>query len=255
MKPIPKSLRKKIRQLRHSGKTHREISGLFKVGLGTAFKYSRGIKLTKAQHYLVKKRVYDKVLKNLPREKRVWSKRKGNFLGGTPKYSREKLLEYLKEFNKKNGRIPVKREFMAKYRAFLRVFGTWNKAIEAAGLSPNPVLFAKKYTANDGHRCDSLAEKIIDDWFFARKIKHKINFPYPNSKYTADFKVGDILIEFFGLHGELKSYDQLMEKKLNLVKEYNLKLISIYPKDIFPEFKLDQVFGCLITQNSIKNRN
>ena len=71
MKPIPKSLRKKIRQLRHSGKTHREISELFKIGLGTVFKYSRGIKLTKAQHYLVKKRVYDKFLKNFPKKKRV----------------------------------------------------------------------------------------------------------------------------------------------------------------------------------------
>ena len=42
------------------------------------------------------------------------------------------------------------------------VFGTWNNAISAAGYKPNPVMFARHHIASDGHRCDSLAEKIIE---------------------------------------------------------------------------------------------
>ena len=50
------------------------------------------------------------------------------------------------------------------------IFGSWNNAVEAAGFKPNPVLFAEKHTADDGHHCDSLAEKIIDDWLNSQKI-------------------------------------------------------------------------------------
>jgi len=49
-------------------------------------------------------------------------------------------------------------------------------------------MFAKKYTANDEHHCDSLAEKIIDDWLYARKIEHKRKIHYPDNKaLTVDF--------------------------------------------------------------------
>lgn len=79
-----------------------------------------------------------------------------------PIFSAEKIIEEIKAFNKQNGRIPVKREYHASRVARLW-FGTWNKAIKAAGLKPNPVMFAKKHIAKDGHKCDSLSEKIIDD--------------------------------------------------------------------------------------------
>ena len=132
------------------------------------------------------------------------------------------------------------------YKATRLRFGTWNKAIKAAGFKPHQVLFAKKYIANDGHKCDSLAEKIIDDWLTARKIPHQKNVFYPNSKYTTDFKVRGTFIEFFGLQGELRIYDQYMRKKLRLIRNNNLSLISIYPKDLFPKSKLDYVLKDLI---------
>lgn len=83
-------------------------------------------------------------------------------------------------------------------------------------------------------------QKIIDDWLTARKIVHERNIPYLNTRFTADFKIGDILVEFFGLHGQLKRYDFLMQKKLRLIKKYKLKLISLYPEDIFPSVKLQE---------------
>lgn len=128
----------------------------------------------------------------------------------------------------------------ACYHVARDIFGTWNKAIEAAGFDPNPVMFAKKYVARDGDICDSLAERIIDDYLSRRNIKHVRNYPYPgNGGFTVDFKIGDIWIEFFGLSGQLKRYDFLKRKKIKLAKDVGINLIKIYPKDLFPVGKLE----------------
>jgi hypothetical protein len=116
-----------------------------------------------------------------------------------------------------------------------------------AGFDPNPVMFAKKYYTNDGHRCDSLSEKIIDDWLYARNINHEINYPYPGScGFTTDFKIGKSWIEFFGLSGHLKKYDELKLKKIRLAKLHKLKIIEIYPEDLFPKNRLDIILGKLV---------
>jgi len=108
-------------------------------------------------------------------------------------------------------------------------------------------MFAKKFTANDGHRCDSLSEKIIDDWLYARRIKHKINYPYPgNGGFTADFKVGEYWIEYFGLSGQLKKYDELKGIKSTLAKLHKLNFIEIYPRDLFPKNNLDTILGRIL---------
>lgn len=162
--------------------------------------------------------------------------------------SKELILGWIKDFYKDNTRIPLKRE-SAFYHAARNRFGSWNKAIVAAGFEPNPVMFAKKYIANDGHKCDSLAERIIDDWLFRRKIKHKIHVPYPNNeKFSADFVIDNIWIEFFGLSGELKRYDFLKRKKLHFVKKLGINLISVYPKDLYPKSKLNEVLQKLLVQ-------
>ncbi len=158
------------------------------------------------------------------------------------------IVRLIERFYEKSGRIPLKREF-PHYHAARGRFGTWNNAIKTAGFDPNPVMFANKYVANDGHKCDSLAEKIVDDWLYARNIKHKTNVPYPgNDGLSADFKVGDFWIEFFGLHGQHKKYDELKEKKSKLVKKYNLNLIALYPKHLFPKNKLNKVLKLFIGQ-------
>lgn len=161
-------------------------------------------------------------------------------------YTREIVIGEIRKFTRRHGRIPTKRELNIIYKVARKHFGTWNNAIEASGLKSNPVMFAKKYIANDGHKCDSLAEKIIDDWLYARKIKHERNVPYPSGNgFTADFVVDDYWIEFFGLHGEHKRYDELRREKLKLVKKYRLKLIEVYPKGLFPENLLHETFAVL----------
>ena len=151
------------------------------------------------------------------------------------------ILTKIKEFYKEKGRIPLKKEFSYP-RAARERFGSWNNAIKAAGFTPNPVMFAKKYLANDGHRCDSLAEKIIDDWLFKSNIEHTRAIHYPENKaFTVDFVVNRYYIEFFGLYGEHIRYDELRKEKLALAEKYKLNLIELYPTHLFPINKLDEV--------------
>ncbi|MEK7177628.1 MAG: hypothetical protein AAB705_02270 [Patescibacteria group bacterium] len=156
---------------------------------------------------------------------------------------KEIIIERIKEFYQANGRIPFKQEMWGIYNAVRKIFGTWNKAIIAAEFKPNPVKFANKYIAEDGHKCDSLAEKIIDDWLFTRNIKHETKVPYDYHQMTADFKIGNIYVEFFGLQGQIKKYDKLVKEKEVLWREKNLKVIKIYPSDLFPNNKLGQIFA------------
>jgi|SRR3989344_959593 len=162
----------------------------------------------------------------------------------TPESLKKEVLGKIRKFKRLNGRIPVKKEMYGTYGKARDVFGTWNKAITAAGYKPNPAMFANKYTAKDGHICDSMAEMIIDNWLNSRSITHKRSMPYPEfKKMTCDFVVNKTFIEFFGLIGELKEYDRLAKLKRKLSKKHDLKLIEIKPEHLFPKNKLDQVLG------------
>ncbi len=235
----------RIQAYRRDGYTHRQIAKALNTSIGSAAYYSRGINLTESQKTYVTKINYQKSLGKISLEKRLAASKKGGLNSPNHflvKYTREQIIQIFKEFKKRNGRIPTKKDFVGPYRAVLRIFGTWNQAIQEAGFLTNPVLFFKKHIANDGHKCDSLAEKIIDDWFSSRKIHHERNVKYGNTKFTSDFRVNNTYIEYFGLHGQLKSYDLLMSKKKLLVRKLGLKLISLYPQDLFPKSNLDQVF-------------
>lgn len=154
---------------------------------------------------------------------------------------KQKIISRITSFYNQNNRIPVKKEFYGMYLTARKLFGTWNNAISEAGFCPNPVMFSKIHIANDGHRCDSLTEKIIDDWLFKNNIEHERNVFYPNSRYTADFKINEKFVEFFGLKGELKSYDKNLKIKEKIAKQNNIELIKIYPKDLFPKNNLSNI--------------
>jgi len=140
----------------------------------------------------------------------------------------------------------MKYELSSLYSRARNAFHTWNGAIIAAGLEPNPVRFSKHFIANDGHFCDSLSEKIVDDWLHARKIPHEIKVKYPwNNGMTVDFKVDEYWIELFGLTGQLESYDRLMKIKIEKTKEYHLNLIKLYLSDLFPKNHLEDKLGVL----------
>ena len=130
------------------------------------------------------------------------------------------------------------------YHEYKRIFGSWNKAIRLAGFKSNPVLFAYKFKAKDGHFCDSFTEKIIDDWLYDQKIAHKRNFKYGSTKMTGDFFIlPNKIIEFFGLAGVQNIYDKHIEAKRKFCKKASMDLIEIYPNDIFPINLLNELIN------------
>ena len=165
--------------------------------------------------------------------------------------SSEYIDQEIKQFYKINQRIPLKVEFPHTKTARLR-YGSWNKAIETAGFTPNPVKFAKKHIAKDGHKCDSLSEKIIDDWLYLKSITHEIHIPYHHNNMTADLKINNIFIEFIGLQGVSRVYDRHLMQKENLWKEKGLQVITIYPQDLFPKNRLNEILSLFTnTQTAI----
>lgn len=153
---------------------------------------------------------------------------------------KDEIIIKIRKFNNKFGRVPLKREFKHVIVARKR-FGSWNKAIEAAGFKPNPVMFAKHHIAQDGHVCDSLAEKIIDDWLYDKKIIHERNIPYPEGRLTADFKIGDKIVEYFGLAGEHERYDELKRLKMEIANKYGLNLVQVYPENLYSKEGLEKI--------------
>ncbi len=222
------------RDLRQNGWTHREIVNKLRISLGSAVLWTKGIILTDKQKRAIQERIFKPTFTKERREKlrrlakinlaRFWKH----------PYSKQELLDKIRDFYTEHGRIPLKREFNM-YEEYKLRFGSWNNAIQIAGFDPNPVVYSKKFVAKDGHMCDSFVEKIIDDWLLRNRIVHERNFPYAGTKMTADFTVGKLRIEYFGLAGENEAYDKTIHRKRDFCVREGLKLFEIYPRDLFSD--------------------
>lgn len=161
-------------------------------------------------------------------------------------YTPESIKSCIQKFVSDYNRIPIKSEINYLYRMARVYYGTWNQAIVSAGFEPNPVKFSMHHIAKDGHKCDSLAERIVDDWLYNRNIKHEIHVYYPwNNRMKCDFKVDTFWIEIFGLATQDQKYDLLKKKKLRFVRQYGLRLINLTLKDVY-RGNLDNKLSCLI---------
>lgn len=236
-----KNIKQQAVLLRKNGLTHREIADKLGIGLGTAWLWTKGLYLTSEQKNAVRERRYKTAFTKERREKLSELARKTFAPFWKKPYSKDYLLNKIKQFYAAHGRIPLKREFNM-YQEYKERFGSWNKAIELAGFASNPVIFSKKYRSVDNHLCDSLAEKIIDDYFYKNSVPHKRNVPYPSHpKLKADFVVEDTFIEYFGLSGEIDSYDAAISRKRKICSERNIRLIEIYPNDLFEPNRIEKI--------------
>lgn len=225
-------------RLRKDGRTHREIASELKIALGSAHLWTAGIVLSDDQKAAVfKRRHYHKFT---PEEKAAVVKRlKKAALDA--RESDDELIGKIRSFYELNGRIPLKRELNA-LRIFRDRFGSWNNAIRLAGFDPNPVLFANKFVAKDGHKCDSFTERIVDDWLHRRGIVHDRGVRYGVTKMTVDFFIKpNIAVEFFGLAGVQKKYDSIIPRKRELCEKLGWRLIEIYPRDVFEDNRLPEL--------------
>ncbi len=166
----------------------------------------------------------------------------------TYRISRTTLLSNLIQFTKRLGRTPTRREYYQSTTC-AKEFGSWTKCLIAAGLTPHRSLNQKMYRrriceAKDGHICNSVSELIIDNWLFGNKIKHEKEVLYPIGKHTADWKIDQkTYVEYFGLAHDSKRYDQEIEKKRLICREYGIELIEIYSRDLFPRRRLNEIFN------------
>lgn len=165
---------------------------------------------------------------------------------GRFKYTKEEIVKIIQNHHKNTGRVPAKRELVGISEKATHMFGSWNKAILSANLVPNRSYDHRMYKrllgkAKDDHKCDSVSEILIDNWFYNNKIKHLRNVPYPNTKHVADWAVnnGRVFVEYFGLAKDSPRYDGSIKEKKRLCKKYKIKLIGIYPEDLYPKSCLD----------------
>jgi len=163
-------------------------------------------------------------------------------------YTSKELIGIIKRTARKLRRIPAKRELKLIASICAKRFGSWNKAIIAAGLQPNRSHDHQMYTrsntkATDGHLCDSISEALIDNWLTENKILHKRNVSYPDTNHKADwginFKGKTIFVEYFGLAKDSPRYDRSIAKKKTLCCKHKIKLIEVYPWDLYPKINLD----------------
>lgn len=169
------------------------------------------------------------------------------------KYNRPELIKLIQTYYEKLGRVPAKREAKDMYRSAEVQFGSWNQAIVAAGLTPNKSHSDRMYKrmrvrAEDGHLCDSISEVLVDNWLARNGIPHQRDIIYPKSHYKADWGIDNdkIFIEYFGLAGDSPRYDRSMEIKRKFCQEARIKLIEIYPKDLYPKINLSDKLKTLL---------
>lgn len=168
--------------------------------------------------------------------------RSGFHYSHSSKYTRKQIVLTIKDFYKNYRRVPAKREMGGLVGCATNTFGSWNNAILAADLTPNRSHDNRMYKrlcgkAADGHKCDSVSEILIDNWFHKNKIKHSRNISYPNTNHIADWAVKNnkIFIEYFGLAQDSPRYDRAIREKQRLCRKHKIKLIEIYPKDLYPK--------------------
>ena len=129
---------------------------------------------------------------------------------------------------------------MPSYADYIEQFDTWFQALNQAGVLQDGVQKTSRgyrCIANDGHECNSIPEKTIDDWLSMRGIKHEKEpfYPYDShlnpSGLRADWQVGKTLIEYAGMMN-IPEYAAKMYTKQELASKYDLPLIILEPEDI-----------------------
>lgn len=160
---------------------------------------------------------------------------------------KNQLINRLHKLAKTLGRTPTKRECDYS-NSCQRWFGSWNNALIAAGLTPHRSLNQKMYKrrlciAADSHKCNSVSELIIDNWLYKNEVSHQKETSYPKGKFIADWSLSaNVFVEYFGLANDSRRYDQEIIKKRQICQEFNIRLIEIYSRDLFPKNLLEQIF-------------
>lgn len=173
-----------------------------------------------------------------------WYKDAGDLINSEPTISFFKSEEHVYEFHDDDSKrlflelhycIPdcTKKYFTSAKQAYRQA-----KELFDSGKKNK---FGYTVLADDGHICNSLAEAKIDNYLSRNNIHHEKEPLYPGGiLWRADFKVGNVYIEYFGLTGQ-KNYDIKTKSKIEYAKQYKMELIELYPSDISSEIFKDKL--------------
>ncbi|OIO98184.1 MAG: hypothetical protein COY42_21815 [Armatimonadetes bacterium CG_4_10_14_0_8_um_filter_66_14] len=130
-------------------------------------------------------------------------------------------------------------------------FDSWLHLLIAAGVLECDVrrgAYGTQCLADDGHACGSLAEKAIDDWLSSNGVRHEKEPHYPphselnpHGKLRADWLVGEIFVEYFGLPSR-PDYARKMQRKTQLAGTLGIHLLPLVVDDLA---QIDQVLAPL----------
>jgi len=154
-------------------------------------------------------------------------------------WKKEELITVIRDFVADNDRIPTNREFnnpnsiYPTMSPFLRVFKSWNKAIEEAGYQPNNNLYGIVNKALDGNMYRSLLETNFVNKFLFNKVQYTYELRYPApSRLLYDFYLPELnfYIEIAG--GTSSNYINHTNKKIEINKLLDRNLLVVYINDI-----------------------
>ena len=130
---------------------------------------------------------------------------------------------------------------LPSYSFYASKYGDFRIPLIKIGVLPEQVLSGKYgyfCIAKDGHKCRSLAELKIDNFLYDNNVSHEIEPPYPfhdkynkNEKKRADWKIGDMYIEYWGL-ADQSHYRNKMQDKIKMAEELNISLIGLTQADL-----------------------
>ena len=161
-------------------------------------------------------------------------------------YTSEQLIDIIKQFTQKFERVPARREMEGIVKSCIKIFGSWNNAIQAAGFIPNRSHDNRMYKrvstkAIDGHLCDSVSELLIDNWLYKNNILHERDVYYPKTHHKADWAVSiknknkKIFVEYFGSANDSPRYDRAIKEKKKLCHKNKISLVPIYRQNLYPK--------------------
>lgn len=171
-------------------------------------------------------------------------------------YDRDRFFEQVRRLDRLVGRLPVhggwRREIFRRHvpledlieavkiagdvpriKCIRERHGSWAAALAEASVAPDSRenVFGIQSRATDGHMCFSVGELVIDDWLTHHDIPHEREPAYPVGDLRGDFRVGDTIIEFFGMAG-VPEYDAIVARKRQVAREHGMDVVELTRQDL-----------------------
>lgn len=158
-------------------------------------------------------------------------------------FSDKNLLDELVKMSGELGRCPNFHEVsnninLPSVDIYFDRFGSFTSACEKVGLIPNIGRYGTQCYSKNHDFCYSIQEQIITDYLIDNNIQYIKEYPYSkiiknqSVRYVMDWLIDEsIIVEYFGMIND-EIYNKKTKEKIKICKNNNIKMISIFPKDL-----------------------